>query len=93
MNRIPETTLSVRGLTEYIQLLLEDDPQLIQVWVSGEVSSLKVHTVGLFFTLSDSEGKTTLKCVIWNSQKSRLQELPKLGAEILVKGNIRLYPK
>ena len=93
MNKLPETSLSVRGLTEYIQLLLEDDPQLIQVWVSGEVSSLKVHTVGLFFTLSDSEGKTTLKCVIWNSQKSRLQDLPKLGTEILVKGNIRLYPK
>ena len=93
MNKILGTALSVRGLTEYIQLLLEDDPQLIRVWVSGEVSSLKVHTVGLFFTLSDSGGQTTLKCVIWNSQKTRLQELPKLGTEILVKGNIRLYPK
>ncbi len=88
-----DTALSVTGLTEYIKLLLEDDPQLIQVWVTGEVSSLHVHRVGVFFTLSDSEGRATIKCAIWNSQKDRLLELPKLGVEILVKGNIRLYPK
>ncbi len=88
-----ETALSVTGLTEYIKLLLEEDPQLIQVWVTGEVSSLHVHRVGVFFTLSDSQGQATIKCVVWNSQKERLQELPKLGAEILVMGNVRLYAK
>lgn len=93
MSNALETALSVTGLTQYIQLLLEDDPQLIQVWVTGEVSSLHVHRVGLFFTLSDSEGQAAIKCVIWNSQKDQLQELPKLGSGILVKGNVRLYPK
>ncbi|EAZ88451.1 exodeoxyribonuclease VII large subunit [Crocosphaera chwakensis] len=88
-----ETALSVTGLTEYIKLLLEEDPQLIQVWVTGEVSSLHEHRVGLFFTLSDSQGQATIKCVVWNSQKERLLELPKLGSEILVMGNVRLYAK
>ncbi|MEA5537365.1 exodeoxyribonuclease VII large subunit [Crocosphaera sp. XPORK-15E] len=88
-----ETALSVAGVTQYIQSLLEDDPQLMELWVTGEVSSLNAHRVGLFFTLSDSEGKATIKCVVWNSQKSQLQELPKLGSEILVKGSVRLYPK
>ena len=36
MNDFPETELSVTGLTEYIKLLLEDDNQLIQVWVRME---------------------------------------------------------
>ncbi|WP_041229659.1 hypothetical protein [Rippkaea orientalis] len=35
-----ETALSLAGVTEYLQLLLEDDPQLNQLWVTGEVSSL-----------------------------------------------------
>ncbi|MEL4897428.1 exodeoxyribonuclease VII large subunit, partial [Crocosphaera sp. Alani8] len=88
-----ETALSVRGLTEYIKLLLEEDPQLIQVWVTGEVSSLHVHRVGIFFTLSDNQGQATIKCVVWNAQKERLLELPKPGSEILVMGNVRLYGK
>ena len=36
----PETALSVTGLTEYIKLLLEDDPQLIEVWVTEEMMKL-----------------------------------------------------
>ncbi len=88
-----ETALSVTGLTEYIKLLLEEDPQLIQVWVTGEVSSLHTHRVGIFFTLSDSQGQATINCVVWNYQKDRLLELPKLGSEILVMGNVRLYAK
>ncbi len=41
MNNPIETALSVTGVTQYIQSLLEDDPQLIQLWVTGEVSSFK----------------------------------------------------
>ncbi|ACB54381.1 exodeoxyribonuclease VII large subunit [Crocosphaera subtropica ATCC 51142] len=93
MNENIDTALSVAGLTEYIKLLLEEDPQLIQVWVTGEVSSLHVHRMGVFFTLSDNKGQATIKCVVWNSQKDRLLELPKLGVEILVMGNVRLYAK
>lgn len=93
MNETPETALSVTGLTEYIKLLLEEDPQLIKVWVTGEVSSLHVHRMGVFFTLSDNEGRATIKCVVWNSQKERLLELPKPGSEILVMGNVRLYAR
>ena len=66
-----ETALSITGLTEYIKLLLEEDPQLIKVWVTGEVSSLYEHRVGLFFPLSDSFGQATIKCVVWNSQDSQ----------------------
>ena len=88
-----ETALSVAGVTEYIQLLLEDDPQLNQLWVTGEVSSLQDHRAGLFFTLSDSQGQAAIKCVVWNGQKGKLLHCPKLGSQILVKGSVRLYPK
>ena len=59
---IPETALSVAGLTAYIQALLEQDNQLRQVWVTGEVSSANRHPRGLFFTLQDP---LTKAAIIW----------------------------
>jgi len=46
---VPDTALSVAGLTAYIQVLLEQDNQLRQVWVTGEVSSANRHRSGLFY--------------------------------------------
>ena len=51
---IPELApISVGGITAYIQELLEQDEQLRQVWITGEVSSTNHHRRGLFFTLTD----------------------------------------
>lgn len=83
--------ISVAGLTEYIQSLLEDDRILQRVWVTGEVSSLQEHPKGLFFTLSDSDA--AIKCVVWGSQKSKLMEQPKRGKQIIVLGSLRVFSK
>lgn len=90
---IPETALSVAGLTDYIRFLLEQDDQLRQVWVFGEVSSINRHRSGLFFTLQDSEGKAAISCVVWTSQIDKLATLPVAGEQIIVLGSIRLYPQ
>ncbi|HIK05822.1 MAG TPA: exodeoxyribonuclease VII large subunit [Trichormus sp. M33_DOE_039] len=89
----PDTTLSVAGITEYIQVLLEENPILRQVWVIGEVSSANQHRSGLFFTLQDPEGTAAIKCVVWNSQVTKLMQLPSLGEQIIILGSIRLYPQ
>ena len=85
-----DTALSVAGLTEYIQTLLEEDSQLRQVWVTGEVSSAHNHAKGTFFTLSDPQGNATIRCVAWRSQQEKLVTLPKIGEQIVVLGSIRL---
>lgn len=90
---IPDTAISVAGLTTYIQALLEQDDQLRQVWVTGEVSSTNVHRSGLFFTLQDSEAKAAIACVVWNSQLARLAQMPTLGEQAIVLASIRLYPQ
>ncbi|MGP1372053.1 MAG: exodeoxyribonuclease VII large subunit [Almyronema sp.] len=87
------TPLSVAGLTDYIQELLEQDYQLRQIWVMGEVSDLRHHASGLFFTLQDPQATATLRCVIWRSQVPRLLELPTTGTLITLLGQIRLYPQ
>jgi exodeoxyribonuclease VII large subunit len=90
---IPDTALSVAGLTDYIRLLLEQDHQLRQVWVTGEVSSANNHRSGLFFTLQDPEGTAGIKCVVWKSQIPKLAQMPIAGEQLIILGSIRLYPQ
>lgn len=90
---IPDTAISVAGLTAYIQLLLEQDDQLRQVWVTGEVSSTKPSRSGLFFTLQDPQTKAAISCVVWNSQLGKLAQMPTVGEVAIALGTIRLYPQ
>ena len=89
---IPDSALSIAGLTDYIQLLLEEDSVLRQVWVTGEVSSANNHRAGLFFTLRDTDGDASIKCITWKSQIPKLAQMPAVGEQIIVLGSIRLYP-
>jgi exodeoxyribonuclease VII large subunit len=84
--------LSVTGITDYVQALLEDDPQLQSVWVEGEVSSAKLHPSGLFFTLAEDEpSRVAIACVTWRSQLARLNVQPTAGERVLVLGTVQLY--
>lgn len=90
---LPEAALSVAGLTDYIQELLEQDEQLRQVWVMGEVSSASRHRSGVFFTLQDPDTKASIQCVVWSSQLSKLVQPPVPGEQLIILGSIRLYPQ
>ncbi len=90
---IPEAALSVGGLTDYIQELLEQDDQLRQVWVTGEVSSTNRHRSGIFFTLQDPDSRALIQCVVWSSQLSKLVQVPMPGEQLILMGSIRLYPQ
>ena len=88
---VPDTALSVAGLTIYIQALLEQDTQLRQVWVTGEVSSATQYRSGLFFTLQDPAEKAAISCVVWNSQIDRLATLPTQGEQFILLGRIQVH--
>jgi exodeoxyribonuclease VII large subunit len=90
---VPPTVLSVSGLTSYMQSLLEQDEQLMQVWLTGEVSSANHHSSGLFFTLQDPDQEATLQCVVWKAYLDKLAIAPVAGEQIIVLGRIRLYPQ
>ena len=90
---IAPSALSVAGLTDYIQELLEQDIQLRQVWVTGEVKSASQHPSGLFFSLQDPDSKATIQCVVWRSQLSKLAQLPVSGEQLIVLASLRVYPQ
>ncbi len=89
----PNKALSVTGLTNYLRVLLESDPQLQNIWVIGEVSSVHYHPSAIFFTLSDPNKEASIRCVIWDSRRSTLTQEPKQGEKLFVVGNITLYQK
>lgn len=88
-----DAAISVAGLTDYIQELLEEDQQLRQVWVIGEVSSAHKHRSGMFFTLQDPDSQASIRCVVWTSQLSKLAQLPISGEQLIILGSIRVYPQ
>lgn len=85
--------LSVAGLTDYIQELLEQDYQLRQVWVTGEVKSANQHRSGLFFSLQDPDSKALIQCVVWSSQLNKLAQIPVSGEQLIVLASLRVYPQ
>ncbi|MDV3347732.1 exodeoxyribonuclease VII large subunit [Leptolyngbyaceae cyanobacterium CCMR0082] len=85
--------ISVAGVTEYIQLLLEGDENLRNVWVIGEVSSARNHGSGCFFSLQETDGSATLNAVVWRSQLPKLNVIPTVGEQVVVLGQLKVYPK
>jgi exodeoxyribonuclease VII large subunit len=83
-------TWTVTDLTRYLRQLLENDNQLQDVWVQGEVSNLSRPGSGhLYFTLKD--GGAALRCVMWRNAVSRQSFLPREGDAIELHGSISVY--
>lgn len=85
--------VSVAGVTEYIQLLLEGDGNLRNIWVIGEVSSARQHSSGCFFSLQEADGSATINAVVWRSQLPKLSVTPTIGEQVVVLGQLKVYPK
>ena len=92
-NTLDFKAVSVAGVTEYIQLLLEGDEQLRNIWVIGEVSSARQHGSGCFFSLQEADGSATLSAVVWRSQLPKLSVMPTVGEQVVVLGQLKVYPK
>ncbi len=84
-------TWTVSELTQHIKEVLELEPLLQDIWLTGEISNFTRSAAGhLYFTLKD-EG-ATLSCVMWRSAADELTWQPDLGAATLAHGRISVYP-
>jgi exodeoxyribonuclease VII large subunit len=80
--------LSVSELTGKIRALLEK--QIAQVWVSGEVTNLRVQSSGhMYFTLKDAASQ--LSCVLFSREKIAHRELLADGQKVLLQGDVTVY--
>ena len=84
------SALTVTDLTRYIREVLEEDPVLMNVRVTGEVSNLSRPRSGhIYFTLKDAGA--ALRCVIWRSSAARIPHDLQDGMAIEAHGSIGVY--
>ena len=83
--------LKVSEINNYIKMILDGDPFLGKVFISGEISNFKNHTRGhLYFSLKDEGGR--INAVMFASAAKNLTFVPEDGMNVLVEGRISAYP-
>lgn len=82
--------ISVSQLTRYIKFKIDNDENLRQVFLKGEISNFKAHTRGhYYFTLKDETSR--INAVMFASQVLKMKFLPEDGMKVLVTGRISVY--
>ena len=88
---MPEWTLSVGELNEYVRKKLAGDPMLRSIRVKGEISGFKRHISGhLYFTLKDEASRVS--CAMFRMQAMSLSFQPQDGQQVVVTASAGLYP-
>lgn len=87
------STITVSQLNTYVKSLIENDPRLTIVSVSGEISNFKNHFSSghWYFTLKDQNA--SVRCVMFRSAASRVKFEVSDGLAVVIKGRVSLYEK
>ncbi len=81
--------LGVGELTRLLRVQIE--PRFKDVWVAGEVASLRRQASGhLYFALKDDEA--SISAVVWASQARRIPFALEDGLEVVARGFVEIYP-
>ncbi len=82
--------ITVGALTRYIKYKLDNDANLQEVYLKGEISNFKHHTRGHFyFTIKDEESR--INAIMFASNTKNINFEPVDGMKVLVKGRISVF--
>lgn len=83
---------SVSEANNFIKALLDQVPQLQEIYVRGEISNYKLYPSGHhYFTLKDAEG--AMRCVLFKGSALRLRFRPENGMKVIAFGRIGVFPR
>ncbi len=87
------TILTVSQINTYLKSIIEDDFNLRNIYISGEISNFTNHyrTGHLYFTLKDEKG--AMKAVMFRQSASRLRFIPENGMKVLIRGSVGVYER
>ena len=83
--------ISVSTLNNYLKGLLDSDPNLQYVFVSGEISNLTDHYSSGHIYLSLKDSKAVIKAVMFSFNASRLRFKPQNGMKVIARGKVSIY--
>lgn len=82
--------ITVASLTKYIKYKIDNDVNLQEVFLKGEISNFKAHSRGHFyFTLKDETSR--INAIMFASSASKVPFVPTDGMKVLVTGKISVY--
>lgn len=85
-----ERYLTVSALTKYIKYKFDNDFNLTDVLLEGEISNFKHHSRGHFyFTLKDDNAQIT--AMMFQSYASKVKFEPQDGMKVYVRGTVTVY--
>ena len=82
--------ITVTQSTRYIKYKIDNDVNLNEVFLKGEISNFKAHSRGHFyFTLKDENSR--INAIMFSSQTSKIKFMPEDGMKVLVTGKISVF--
>jgi len=93
MNNYKESKIyTVSKLNKYLKKLFENDFNIQDVWILGEISNFNLHSSGhMYFVLKDKESQ--IKCVMFRGNNYTLRFMPGDGMKVKVRGDVNVYEK
>ena len=88
----PQMIFSVSEANNFIKALLDQVPQLQEIFVRGEISNYKLYPSGHhYFTLKDAEG--AMRCVMFKGNAFKLRFRLENGMKVIAFGRISVFPR
>ncbi len=82
--------ITVTQLTRYIKYKIDNDVNLNEVFLRGEISNFKAHSRGhYYFTLKDENSR--INAIMFASSTKKLKFVPQDGMKVLVTGKISVF--
>ncbi len=82
--------ITVTQLSRYLKFKFDNDPNLGNVFLKGEISNFKAHSRGhLYFTIKDEGSR--INAVMFASNASKLKFNLEDGMKVLVTGRVSVY--
>lgn len=82
--------ITVAQLTRYIKYKIDNDVNLNEVFLKGEISNFKAHSRGhYYFTLKDDGSR--INAIMFASSTKKLKFIPSDGMKVLVTGKISVF--
>ena len=87
------TVLKVSQINTYLKSIIDEDINLKNVYITGEISNFTNHyrTGHLYFTLKDE--RSAIKAVMFRSSASRLRFEPENGMKVLIRGSVSVFER
>lgn len=86
-------TLSVSALNLYVKSILEDDSNLIDLAVEGEISNFVNHYKSGHYYFALKDENSLIKTVMFSFNNKKLSFVPENGMKVIVRGKVSLYEK